>query len=100
VGVAVVGPRLGDVHAGGGRVRDGVLHGAPAWLVFFGSFRGTHEQEHHVHESPRSMTVPLMVLAVLRSWAGGSRSCSGGEDARALARAGSERRRSASRRGR
>ncbi len=40
------------------------------WQVFFGEFRGTHEQAHHVHESPRSMTVPLMVLAVL-SVAGG-----------------------------
>ncbi len=27
-------------------------------LTFYGSFRGTHEQEHHLHESPRSMTVP------------------------------------------
>lgn len=35
------------------------------YLTFFGSFRGTKEQEHHVHESPKSMTIPLMVLAVL-----------------------------------
>ncbi len=35
------------------------------YLTFFGKFRGTHEQEHHLHESPSSMTVPLMVLAVL-----------------------------------
>jgi len=35
------------------------------FLTFFGSFRGTHEQEHHLHESPKSMTVPLMVLAAL-----------------------------------
>ncbi|AFK02627.1 proton-translocating NADH-quinone oxidoreductase, chain L [Emticicia oligotrophica DSM 17448] len=34
------------------------------FLTFTGSFRGTHEQEHHVHESPFSMTLPLMVLAV------------------------------------
>lgn len=34
-------------------------------LVFFGSFRGTQEQEHHVHESPWQMTLPLIVLAVL-----------------------------------
>jgi NADH-quinone oxidoreductase subunit L len=34
-------------------------------LTFYGTFRGTHEQEHHVHESPRSMTVPLIVLAFL-----------------------------------
>src|SRR5690606_21181229 len=30
-----------------------------------GSFRGTHEQEHHLHESPASMTIPLIVLAIL-----------------------------------
>ncbi len=35
------------------------------FLVFFGGFRGTHEQEHHLHESPASMTMPLAVLAVL-----------------------------------
>ena len=34
-------------------------------LTFFGSFRGTQEQEHHLHESPRSMTIPLILLAVL-----------------------------------
>ncbi|MBI4915672.1 MAG: NADH-quinone oxidoreductase subunit L, partial [Acidobacteria bacterium] len=33
-------------------------------MTFHGSFRGTHEQEHHLHESPKSMTVPLQVLAV------------------------------------
>lgn len=35
------------------------------FLTFFGKFRGTHEQEHHLHESPITMTLPLMVLAVL-----------------------------------
>jgi NADH-quinone oxidoreductase subunit L len=35
------------------------------WLTFFGSFRGTHEQEHHLHESPLNMTIPLIVLACL-----------------------------------
>jgi NADH-quinone oxidoreductase subunit L len=39
-------------------------------LTFFGSFRGTSEQWQHVHESPKSMTIPLVVLAVL-SIAGG-----------------------------
>jgi NADH-quinone oxidoreductase subunit L len=33
-------------------------------MTFSGSFRGTPEQEHHVHESPASMTLPLRVLAV------------------------------------
>jgi NADH-quinone oxidoreductase subunit L len=35
------------------------------FLTFHGKFRGTHDQEHHLHESPKSMTVPLVVLAVL-----------------------------------
>jgi NADH-quinone oxidoreductase subunit L len=34
------------------------------FLTFFGSFRGTHEQEHHLHESPAVMTIPLWILAV------------------------------------
>jgi len=35
------------------------------YLTFYGKFRGTHEQEHHLHESPSTMTIPLIVLAVL-----------------------------------
>lgn len=35
------------------------------YLTFYRSFRGTHEQEHHLHESPKSMTIPLIVLAIL-----------------------------------
>jgi NADH-quinone oxidoreductase subunit L len=34
-------------------------------LTFLGKFRGTHDQEHHLHESPAAMTIPLIVLAVL-----------------------------------
>ncbi len=34
------------------------------YLTFHGEFRGTHEQEHHLHESPASMTTPLIVLAI------------------------------------
>ena len=33
-------------------------------LTFFGEFRGTDEQRSHLHESPSSMTWPLMILAV------------------------------------
>jgi len=40
------------------------------FLVFFGTFRGTHEQQHHLHESPLTMTLPLMVLAVLSAVGG------------------------------
>jgi NADH-quinone oxidoreductase subunit L len=39
-------------------------------MTFRGSFRGTHEQEHHLHESPWQMTMPLIVLAVLAMLAG------------------------------
>ncbi len=34
------------------------------FLTFFGSFRGGHEAEHHLHESPWSMLAPLVVLAL------------------------------------
>ena len=40
------------------------------FLTFFGSFRGTKEQEKHLHESPASMTIPLVVLAVLSAVGG------------------------------
>ncbi len=40
------------------------------FLTFFGNSRVDHEVEHHIHESPRSMTVPLMTLAGL-SFVGG-----------------------------
>lgn len=33
------------------------------FLTFTGSFRGTDEQHHHLHESPAAMTIPLIVLA-------------------------------------
>ncbi|HEX8326322.1 MAG TPA: NADH-quinone oxidoreductase subunit L [Hymenobacter sp.] len=40
------------------------------FLAFFGEFRGTEEQKHHLHESPASMTFPLIVLAVLAAVGG------------------------------
>lgn len=40
------------------------------FLTFFGEFRGTAEQKHHMHESPKVMTWPLIILAIL-SVAGG-----------------------------
>ena len=33
--------------------------------TFLGTFRGTPDQEHHLHESPGAMTIPLIVLAIL-----------------------------------
>jgi NADH-quinone oxidoreductase subunit L len=40
------------------------------FVTFHGSFRGTHEQEHHLHEGPASMTLPLIVLAILSVFGG------------------------------
>src|SRR6202140_3710219 len=41
------------------------------FLTFFGESRVPHDVEHHIHESPRSMTVPLMILALLSVAGGG-----------------------------
>jgi NADH-quinone oxidoreductase subunit L len=40
------------------------------FITFFGSFRGTHDQEHHLHESPGAITYPLLILALLATIAG------------------------------
>ncbi|MGF7230858.1 NADH-quinone oxidoreductase subunit L [Arachidicoccus sp.] len=34
-------------------------------MTFLGKFRGTEEQKHHLHESPKAMTIPLSILAIL-----------------------------------
>jgi len=47
------------------------------FLTFFGEFRGTEEQRHHLHESPATMTAPLVFLAIL-SAAGGLLNLPGG----------------------
>ncbi len=42
-------------------------------MTFYGTSRVAHEVEHHVHESPKVMTVPLMVLAagsIVAGWIG------------------------------
>ncbi len=40
------------------------------YLTFFGKPRMSHEVEHHIHESPKSMTVPLVILAICSLGAG------------------------------
>ena len=40
------------------------------WLTFYSKARMSHEVEHHIHESPASMTMPLVVLAVMSLFAG------------------------------
>jgi NADH-quinone oxidoreductase subunit L len=41
-----------------------------AFLTFFGPSRVPHEIEHHIHESPRSMLIPLGALAALSAVGG------------------------------
>jgi NADH-quinone oxidoreductase subunit L len=40
------------------------------FLTFFGKPRMSHEVEHHIHESPKSMTGPLVILAIASVGAG------------------------------
>jgi NADH-quinone oxidoreductase subunit L len=40
------------------------------YLTFSGRPRMSHEVEHHIHESPASMTMPLVILAVCSLFAG------------------------------
>ena len=39
-------------------------------LTFWSHSRLSHEADHHVHESPKSMTVPLIILAICSVFAG------------------------------
>ena len=53
------------------------------FLTFYGESRASEEVKSHIHESPRSMTVPLMVLAALSvvgGWIGLSPALSFGVD--------------------
>lgn len=40
------------------------------WVTFFGNFRGTTDQQSHLHESPWSITLPLLILAFLATIGG------------------------------
>ena len=47
--------------------------GRLVFLTFYGQPRMSHDVEHHIHESPKSMTVPLIILAfcsVTAGWLG------------------------------
>ena len=51
-------------------------------MTFFGTSRVDHEVEHHIHESPGSMTVPLMILAglsIVGGWIGWPESLGGSD---------------------
>src|SRR6202163_1248720 len=52
------------------------------YMTFFGTSRVDHEVEHHIHESPSSMTVPLMILAglsIVGGWIGWPESLGGSD---------------------
>jgi NADH-quinone oxidoreductase subunit L len=51
-------------------------------MTFFGKSRVDHEVEHHIHESPSAMTVPLVILAALSvvgGWVGWPESLGGSD---------------------
>ena len=52
------------------------------YLTFHGRPRMSHEVEHHIHESPKSMTIPLVVLAlcaITAGWLGWPQSLGGSD---------------------
>ena len=52
------------------------------YLTFYGQPRMSHEVEHHIHESPKSMTVPLAILAfcsIFAGWLGWPHSLNGSD---------------------
>jgi len=52
------------------------------FLTFHGRPRMSHEVEHHIHESPKSMTVPLILLAggaIMAGWLGWPHSLGGSD---------------------
>ena len=52
------------------------------FMTFFGESRVPHDVEHHIHESPSSMTVPLMILAffsIVGGWIGWPESLGGSD---------------------
>jgi NADH-quinone oxidoreductase subunit L len=52
------------------------------FMTFYGESRVPHDVEHHIHESPRSMTVPLVILALLSvvgGWIGWPESLGGSD---------------------
>ncbi len=40
------------------------------YLTFYGKYRGTHHAEEQIHESPKSLTIPLIILAILSVFGG------------------------------
>jgi NADH-quinone oxidoreductase subunit L len=67
---------FGDVYrilwylAVGGALLTAFYMFRAVYMTFHGAFRGGQEAEQHLHESPRSMTVPLIILGVLSAIGG------------------------------
>jgi NADH-quinone oxidoreductase subunit L len=40
------------------------------YLTFYGNFRGTDETKKHIHESPLTITIPLIILCILSVFGG------------------------------
>jgi NADH-quinone oxidoreductase subunit L len=40
------------------------------FLTFYGTYRGTHHAEEKIHEAPKTMTIPLIILAALSAIGG------------------------------
>ncbi len=49
----------------GGALLTGFYMFRAVYMTFHGRFRGNEKVERHIHESPSSMTIPLVVLGVL-----------------------------------
>src|SRR5262249_46373726 len=67
------GPNYGKVFWGVGLIAAGFTSFYMFRLLiltFFGEPRYTHDDVHHVHESPASMLIPLVILAVFSFLAG------------------------------
>jgi NADH-quinone oxidoreductase subunit L len=66
----------GDVYrvlwylAVGGALLTGFYMFRVVYMTFHGSFRGGEETERHLHEAPKSMTTPLIILGVLSALGG------------------------------
>jgi NADH-quinone oxidoreductase subunit L len=56
--------------AGLGAMFTAIYMGRLFFVTFYGEFRGSESQRCHLHESPKVMTVPLIVLAILSVFGG------------------------------
>ena len=55
---------------GTGSLFYGLLHVSFAFMTFHGESRVDHHVAEHIHESPKNMTLPLTILAILSFFGG------------------------------